>query len=61
VDLEEAMATDRFRATLAHAQYCCDTIVPAMNAARETADALEQVVADDLWPLPTYQEMLFIK
>ena len=25
------------------------------------ADDLEGIVADDLWPLPTYQEMLFIK
>ena len=24
------------------------------------ADELEAIVADDLWPLPTYQEMLFI-
>ena len=24
------------------------------------ADELEHLVADDLWPLPTYQEMLFI-
>ena len=22
---------------------------------------LEKIVPDDLWPLPTYQEMLFIK
>jgi glutamine synthetase len=28
---------------------------------RQSADALEGLVADDLWPLPTYQEMLFIK
>ena len=27
---------------------------------RTAADTLERVVADDLWPLPTYQEMLFI-
>ena len=27
---------------------------------RTAADALEALVADDLWPLPTYQEMLFI-
>ena len=27
---------------------------------RAAADALETLVADDLWPLPTYQEMLFI-
>ena len=32
-----------------------------MAALRETADALEGMVADDLWPLATYQEMLFIK
>jgi glutamine synthetase len=25
------------------------------------ADKLEKVVADDLWPLPKYEEMLFIK
>lgn len=61
VDLEEAMAKDSFRSTLAHAKHCCDTVKPAMDAVREVADELEQVVADDLWPLPTYQEMLFIK
>ena len=33
----------------------------AMAAVRETADKLEQYVADDLWPLPKYTEMLFIK
>jgi glutamine synthetase type III len=25
------------------------------------ADRLEKIVADDLWPLPKYEEMLFIK
>ena len=47
--------------SLAHAKYSRDVIIPAMNAAREAADKLESIVADDLWPLPTYQEMLFIK
>ena len=32
-----------------------------MAAVRGTADELENIVADDLWPLATYQEMLFIK
>jgi glutamine synthetase len=32
-----------------------------MEAVRELADALEGIVADDLWPLPKYQEMLFVK
>ena len=32
-----------------------------MAAVREVADRLEQVVPDDLWPLPKYSEVLFIK
>ena len=28
---------------------------------RAAADTLEGIVADDLWPLPTYQEMLYIR
>jgi glutamine synthetase len=31
----------------------------AMTAVRECCDALELKVADDLWPLPKYREMLF--
>ena len=31
-----------------------------MAAVRTAADTLEGIVADDLWPLPTYQEMLYI-
>jgi glutamine synthetase len=38
-----------------------DTAIPAMEAVRSVADRLERVVADDLWPLPKYSEMLFIK
>ena len=38
-----------------------DKVIPAMDAMREVADRLEQIVADDLWPLPKYSEMLFIK
>jgi glutamine synthetase len=36
-----------------------DKVVPAMKALRATADRLEGVVQDDLWPLPKYREMLF--
>jgi glutamine synthetase len=32
-----------------------------MTAVRELADKLEKLVADDLWPLPKYAEVLFIK
>ena len=38
-----------------------DTVVPAMDDVREVADRLEGLVADGLWPLPKYSEMLFIK
>ena len=46
---------------LSEAKHACKKILPAMLAVREAVDALEGLVADDLWPLPTYQEMLFIK
>jgi len=41
--------------------YCCETVIPAMEKLRSVVDDLEAIVADDLWPLPTYQEMLFVK
>jgi len=43
------------------AVYARDTQLAAMMGVREVADKLEKVVADDLWPLPKYSEMLFIK
>jgi glutamine synthetase len=46
---------------LKHAEYIRDTTIPAMEAVRVTADKLEKVVADDIWPLPKYSEILFIK
>jgi len=45
---------------LAHATFFHDKIVPAMLAVRASADALEALTDDDLWPLPKYREMLFI-
>ena len=36
-------------------------VLPAMNKIRATVDELEGLLPDDIWPLPTYQEMLFIK
>ncbi len=46
---------------LAHAIYMRDAVIQAMAAVRESADKLEKVVADDIWPLPKYSEILFIK
>ena len=44
-----------------HAKYFRDKVIPAMAALREVGDSLEGIVAHDLWPFPTYREMLFIK
>jgi len=44
-----------------HAKYMRGQVLPAMLEARRLGDHLETLVADDLWPLPTYREMLFIK
>ncbi len=46
---------------ISQAKICYGKIIPAMSEVRETVDMLEAVVADDLWDLPVYQEMLFIK
>jgi glutamine synthetase len=59
--LRKILAHDGNGDVAAHARYCREKIVPAMDAVRTVVDQLEFVVADDLWPLPTYQEMLFIK
>jgi len=43
------------------ALYMRDSVIAAMEDVRDVADRLEKLVADDLWPLPKYSEMLFIK
>ena len=45
----------------AHAKYVKESVIPKMAELRTFGDKLETMVADDLWPLPTYREMLFIK
>ena len=59
--LKSALAKENFANTEEHMKYCADTIRPLMDEIRVDADELEAEVANDLWPLPTYQEMLFIK
>ncbi len=59
--LEDALAHESEGDTLAHALHFRDHVLPAMAQTRVAADLLEGVVSDELWPLPTYQEMLFIK
>jgi len=58
--LGDAVAGEAGDTALAEAEHAQNVLLPAMLAVRAAADTLEDVVADDLWPLPTYQEMLFI-
>jgi glutamine synthetase len=44
-----------------HAKYMRDTVVPAMATLRDLGDQIELLIPHELWPLPTYREMLFIK
>jgi glutamine synthetase len=60
--LEDANADENHPEGAAkEALYMRDTVIPAMDDVRDVADRLEKLVADDLWPLPKYSEMLFIK
>lgn len=59
--LELAINDDSASSPIEEARHRCDVILPTMLEVRETVDALEGIVSDDLWPLPTYQEMLFIR
>ncbi|MEA2340703.1 MAG: glutamine synthetase [Solirubrobacteraceae bacterium] len=59
--LESANANHPDVEGLDHALYMRDTVIPAMDGVRTVADRLEKIVADDLWPLPKYSEILFIK
>ena len=59
--LDRAIGKHDFSSIEEHMQYCAKTIRPMMDELRKDADALEGEVADDYWPLPTYQEMLFVK
>ncbi|MCD6440181.1 MAG: glutamine synthetase III [Candidatus Marinimicrobia bacterium] len=43
------------------AEFCRDKVIPAMCELRQFADELEMNIDADLWPLPTYAEMLFLK
>ena len=45
----------------AEATHMCHEVLPQLLVIRKAVDALEGVCPDDSWPVPTYEEMLFIK
>ena len=59
--LEKELAHEGDGDAYHHAKHMKETVLPAMLTVREAADLLETVVDDEIWPLPTYREMLFIK
>ncbi|HUC07486.1 MAG TPA: glutamine synthetase type III, partial [Solirubrobacterales bacterium] len=59
--LEKANAEPTELEGLELATFARDEQLTKSGTVREAADKLEKVVADDLWPLPKYEEMLFIK
>ncbi|MGH8187622.1 MAG: glutamine synthetase type III, partial [Steroidobacteraceae bacterium] len=44
-----------------HAKHMRDKVIPAMSRLRDLGDQIELATPHELWPLPTYREMLFIK
>jgi len=58
--LEEAISHPPHGAE-GHLRHCADTLMGLLGQLRETVDGLEGLVDDDLWPLPTYQELLFFR
>jgi glutamine synthetase len=59
--LDQALAHHADGDAHAHAKFARDHVLTAMATVRTLGDKLETLVADDLWPLPSYREMLFIK
>jgi glutamine synthetase len=57
----EASAAHEDADPLRHATHIRSKVRPAMAALREAVDAIENEVAADLWPMPTYRELLFLK
>jgi glutamine synthetase len=57
---EAILDTPRHTAeALAYARYERYMIIPAMAKVREIADDLESLVGRDMWPFPTYDDLLF--
>jgi glutamine synthetase len=57
----ERVAAHHIEQPAGHAAHIRDAVRPAMEQLRALADSLEMQVAADLWPLPTYRELLFLK
>ncbi|MFP6844748.1 MAG: glutamine synthetase III [Thalassolituus sp.] len=59
--LSAALESEHFDTTEGHMSFLAADVRALMDDIRTSADLLETLVADELWPLPKYREMLFIK
>lgn len=61
VVLEQASDVPHDKGTVEQCLYCRQQIVSAMEALRVIGDLLETRVESELWPMPTYRELLTIR
>jgi glutamine synthetase len=54
-------ASDKHDEVLEQARYYRDEVKSALEEVRHYSDSLEEIVDDDLWSLPKYSEILYIK
>jgi len=59
--LEDALTHHGGEDPMDHAKHIRDHVKPAMAELRSAGDLLETIVPDELWPLPTYRDLFFIK
>jgi len=57
--IEARRSANRIAGSEARAITYHDTVMPWFEQIRRCADKLELMVADELWPLPKYRELLF--
>jgi len=57
-EMKKAHATEHVEKV---AEYFGSKVAPLMADLRVHCDKLESIVSDELWPLPKYREMLFIR
>ncbi|WP_461480583.1 glutamine synthetase III family protein [Porticoccus sp.] len=60
-ELSAIIGKHDFDSTEEHMKFCANTVRPLMDEVRLHADRLETEVADELWPLPKYRELLFFR
>jgi glutamine synthetase len=59
--LEKTMTHHSADGIVKEAAHFSDAVLPAMKEVRDVADTLEGLVARDRWPLPIYEDILYIK